>query len=201
MKITMLCLTYLVLSALGTSCGNFATEQDLEKLDDKVNVLSKRVAVLENDFSIFEVNLNNATNNVVQLQTSITDLNVIIESIGEDQAEQLDLIAELQSQTAQLEQLETSINALQGQMDTVQLKLTELALEDRVVAMIDPCPQPFFTGYSEVLMRTSQGHLVAYFESGSQRHLTVLRQNVAYRTTDAKACNFKINANNEIILN
>jgi len=89
------------------------------------------------------------------------------------------------------ENLQLQINALQAQM-------TELATKQTTVSLVDPCDD-YQGHYDEVLMRIEDGRLVAYFESGGQRHLTVLLPNVQYQTTDDQKCKFSINEFNQIV--
>ena len=68
--------------------------------------------------------------------------------------------------------------------------LAELESEKRIVEFIDPCgDKP--NAFDEILMVTSEGDYVAYFQSGSKRFLTVL-PNGNFRTTDSQRCNFSI---------
>lgn len=60
---------------------------------------------------------------------------------------------------------------------------------DAVIEIVDPCGDG--AGFDEILLVLSSGEIVAYFESGGNRFLTVL-VNGNYRTTDAQACNFTI---------
>jgi hypothetical protein len=62
---------------------------------------------------------------------------------------------------------------------------------DAVVEIIDPCgdnPGQF----DEVLLRLSTGELLAYFESGSNRFLSLIG-NGSYSTTDSQHCHFTVN--------
>jgi len=62
--------------------------------------------------------------------------------------------------------------------------------QNAILEIIDPCgdnPGQF----DEVLFRLSSGEVVAYFEQGSKRFLTVLNPG-NYRTTDTQNCNFTI---------
>lgn len=84
-----------------------------------------------------------------------------------------------------------SITSLETLMRDTQSRLSELELENRVTAMVDPCGD-MPNQYDEVLFKMSSGVYVAYFEQGANRSMSVLAENVHYRTTDAQACSFKI---------
>jgi peptidoglycan hydrolase CwlO-like protein len=183
---------------VSVSCGKFATNKDLNKANDRIAKLDKRLKELENDFSVIHSELENTKNNAIQTMSEMTDLQVVIDSLQNNQAAQNLLITDLQTKQYQIVHLDAMVNMLQSQLDTVQLKLTELELEDRVTEMVDPCPNSMFAGYAEVLMRTSSGTYVAYFENGQKRHLTVLKKNTLYKTTDDRNCKFKINNDNEV---
>jgi len=88
--------------------------------------------------------------------------------------------------------------AQQLQINALQTQLTALASQQNPVEIIDPCGD-LVGQYDEVLIRIDDGRLVAYFESGGTRFLTVLIPNVAYRTTDAQACNFQIDNANQVV--
>jgi hypothetical protein len=59
------------------------------------------------------------------------------------------------------------------------------------VEYIDPCGT-LAGSYNEVLMKTKSGKVIAYFESGGNRFLTILKPNTLYSTTDNQHCKFKI---------
>lgn len=184
--------TILISLLLITSCGKFATNKDLDKANDRIEKLDKRLKELENDFTLIHSELEVTKNNAVQTMSEITDLQVVIDSLFNNQAAQSLLISDLQTKQYEIVHLEAMINQLQAQLDTVQLKVTELEMEDNVIEMVDPCPSPLFEGYAEVLMKLSNGVYVAYFENGQKRHLTVLKENKLYKTTDDRSCKFKI---------
>lgn len=63
---------------------------------------------------------------------------------------------------------------------------------DAVVEIIDPCgdnPGKF----DEVLLRLPSGELLAYFEDGDKRFLSLIGAG-NYRTTDKQACNFSVDS-------
>jgi len=87
--------------------------------------------------------------------------------------------------------------AQQLQINALQTQLTQLASQQNPVEIIDPCgDKP--GAYDEVLVRIDDGRLVAYFESGGTRFLTILLQNVTYQTTDSQACVFHLDSNNQV---
>lgn len=71
-----------------------------------------------------------------------------------------------------------------------QMRIAELETGSQITEVIDPCGDG--PNFDEVLLRLSNGDIVAYFkESGSREFLTVL-QDGNYRTTDMQRCRFEI---------
>lgn len=86
--------------------------------------------------------------------------------------------------------INSAIAALSGQVAVLQSN-------ESVVELLDPCgdmPGQF----DEVLLRTSSGKVIAYFETGSKRFLSVLVPNQGYSTTDVQACSFSVNSQGEL---
>jgi len=73
---------------------------------------------------------------------------------------------------------------------------TSEAVESTIVRFIDPCGA--HTGFDEVILQMSSGELVAYFEDGGKRFLTILDPGV-YQTTDAQKCIFKVTNEMEVV--
>jgi predicted amino acid-binding ACT domain protein len=107
----------------------------------------------------------------------------------------------LTTESASLQQLLSStINGLQGQVTANLTTLANLdskvsSLGNTVSEVIDPCGNG--PGYDEILMKLSDGTIVAYFESGSTRFLSTLEEG-GYVTTDSQACPFTVSATNEV---
>jgi hypothetical protein len=75
-------------------------------------------------------------------------------------------------------------------VNTTVQSVATLETNTTVKRTIDPCgdnPNQF----DEILLELSDGTIIAYFESGSNRYLTTLTDG-SYRTTDSQACNFSI---------
>lgn len=85
---------------------------------------------------------------------------------------------------------ENQILQIENELLQVQSELAELAVGARVEQYIDPCgdaPGQF----DEVLLLMTDGTLVAYFQNGSRRFLTVLPDG-SYQTTDFQRCAFRV---------
>lgn len=66
-----------------------------------------------------------------------------------------------------------------------------------VISFIDPCGDKL-NSYDEVIIETFDGSLIAYFEDGGKRFLTLLSPG-DYITTDEQKCKFTITEDFEII--
>lgn len=176
------------------SCG-YAKNKDLKKANHRLDHVELELKNLKQDFSLLYDEIKNAAEEKNQLTLELAAINS-----NQELTE-----TELENAVNQINQtilnLSAETNVIQSSLDTVQLKVTELELQERVVQLVDPCPNPAYTDYAEVFMLTSSGKYVAYFESGATRHLTVLRQNTNYMTTDSRACHFFVNSQNQIVLN
>lgn len=65
-----------------------------------------------------------------------------------------------------------------------------------ILEVIDPCGKE--AAFDEVLIRTSNGQVFAYFESGGNRFLTALSPG-DYVTTDGTGCYFRLNADGTVV--
>lgn len=90
-------------------------------------------------------------------------------------------------------QLGNDLDNFEHDLDQVEInvtdalnRLSQLEGETRVVEIVKPCPNA-----KEVLIKLSDGRVVAYFEQGGSRYLSFLG-NGNYRTTDGTNCNFSI---------
>lgn len=89
---------------------------------------------------------------------------------------------------------EALLNTLQTQANSMQVQIAQLESYENIVELVDPCGP--HAGYDEVLLKTSSGKFIAYFQSGNgnnqKRFLTELSENVLYSTTDTQLCQFSI---------
>ncbi len=68
--------------------------------------------------------------------------------------------------------------------------------KDAIIKIIDPCG-PSTSGYDEILLCLNNGSLMAYFENGIYRHLSIIPAG-AYVTTDEQKCRFDVLTNGNI---
>lgn len=90
-----------------------------------------------------------------------------------------------------------AITAIEGQISIQQMQLASLSTGLRVIDIVDPCGNG--PGFDEVLVRMSNGDLIAYFEDGGNRFLTILERDKYYRTTDTQHCNFRVTESGSVL--
>ena len=186
---------------LGQGLIDFPSEvaKDLLRIDESDNVdilqenslntLESRVSALERankaNSNLIAINSSNIGNNIDEIATIdgiLIDLQVQIDGI---ESTLLNLDA---SQTTQNSQIASILNDLTSIENSVTL--LEQAAEKAIKEIIDPCGDKVGK-FDEILLVLNSGEIVAYFEQGGKRFLTVLSDG-NYRTTDAQRCNFSV---------
>jgi hypothetical protein len=161
--------------------NQIATERERNNNQDVlIQDLSTRVSNTESSINVVESNL-------VVVQSDLLALYTITATQTATNATQAAQIAALQSQQASMQ---AQILALQAQAVSAQASITTLQMQDSVVDYLDCGGNG--PGFDEVVLRTKSGKLVAYFESGSNRFLSILTPG-NYQTTDASHCPFTVN--------
>lgn len=151
-------------------------EQDLLLLQDDVEANELAIADLQSQIDALE-------SQVLQNETNITSNLALIATLQ----------AAMADQSTQLDNQNTTINSLVTTTNNLIADLAELQGYEHIVEFIDPCPfQTAPSGFNEVLLKTSSGQYVAYFESGGNRYLTLLKDNTNYMTTDGRGCAFSL---------
>jgi len=103
----------------------------------------------------------------------------------------------LNTTVAQYSQVEAQLAVQQVQINQALTILATLQAQEQVVSYVDPCGNSP-VGYDEVLLRTSTGRLIAYFETGGSRFLSFLEPG-NYRTTDTSRCYFTVDADLNVV--
>jgi hypothetical protein len=81
--------------------------------------------------------------------------------------------------------------------DTTSLLSTMLELRGySITKIIDPCGDS--VGFDEVILKTGSGKLIAYFENGASRYLSVIPTG-SYRTTDGTNCRFEVTSSGVVL--
>jgi hypothetical protein len=167
----------------------FGTNQyEIDAAQDNANkVLALEVASIKQT-------VDNLINDVRFIESQLLSVNTLINMLQQDINANYELIQALQQNSVTLTE---RLDYQQVIINNHQIELTQLAMEDTVVEYLDPCGNG--SGFDEVLLHTRSGKYVAYFESGSNRFLTVLQSNTTYRTTDSQKCYFTLNNDGQIV--
>lgn len=145
-------------------------QDDIKELETEIDEVNEQLLDLHEAL----------VNYLDSLEEDIVDL---IEEQNEDAQEEITTILEQQ-------------DATQDHINTITSEIAELQGYENIVEFIDPCGDG--SGFDEVLLRTSSGQLVAYFQQGGNRFLTLLEPG-NYRTTDNQRCNFTITSDFEVV--
>lgn len=148
--------------------------------DARLDVLEQRVFILE-----AQVVTNISAMDAVQLQ---------LDSLAAEIAQEGAINT---SQQASINNLTALLNSLQIDVTNNITDIAELKENETIVEYLDPCGNS--SGYDEILMKTSSGNVIAYFESGNKRFLSILEPNTLYQTTDNSSCQFKITDDGELV--
>lgn len=155
-------------------------EQDNDDLVRDITDIKSRLSQLE-----ATVNGNSASIELLEfnLSNTVSQLTALQLAQSTDHA----AITVLQGQ---MSTVQAQILLLQTQTNSVQAQVTAVEAQDSVIDYLD-CGGDAL-GYDEIVLRTKSGKLVAYFESGGSRFLSVLVPG-SYATTDGSACSFSVN--------
>jgi len=142
----------------------------------------------------------------------IRDVGKEVESIGQFPRELAnDLLGTDPDSNEDLADLEDRVDSLYDALDTLGNQVNDNSVDQdnltniiashtayivkvesnlTVSEVIDPCGD-YSNHFDEVLLVMSDGSIVAYFDSGNKRFLTILQDGI-YRTTDKQSCRFEI---------
>jgi hypothetical protein len=162
----------------------------MNKVKNRVGDLEVKIFDIENEVTANKVSLDDLNESLEGTKEALSIALLELQVADEENAEALqEAINEGNRSYSTLIGL---IQALQSQTTILLIKQAALELEDRVVAIYDPCPLVSSTSFKESFFLMSSGRYVAYFEDGNRRFLSVLKTGVTYRTTDARACIFTL---------
>ena len=132
--------------------------------------ITERLDRIEEKQELLETLYNTNVYNITTLEEQIVTLNTQLEELGVDS-----------------NNFKTEIVRISESLDEIR----EIA--EKTVEVVQLCEDS-----TEALLRLEDNSIVAYFESGGNRHLTVLEKEVHYVTTDGSSCHFKITELGEI---
>jgi prefoldin subunit 5 len=185
------------------SCGknDILPTHDIKKTfgfnyDDEIEALKKRVGTLEAQMQTNISNISLIQSDIDSIELDIDSLQSVITTLEMHVEDNSAAIALLQSQiinhSSRITSLESLVASLQTTTNNLLVDVAQLENNENIVQFIDPCLDG--PGFDEVLLKTSSGKLVAYFETGSKRFLSLLTPG-SYRTTDQQGCNFTVHGN------
>lgn len=174
-----------------TNCGWKNAYDDIHDLQDQVDTLQDQVNSLNERVSAIELEIDTQI-------VYINDLQSQIDALGSD-LDALDAYTRFQVEDLWRELFfaNNKINQLIVDLVALRVRVEGLEATDTAVELLDPCGNG--PGFDEVLVRMKSGKVVAYFESGSNRFLSVLTPNQQYRTTDGTNCNFRVDAQGNLL--
>lgn len=175
-------------------CDNLFGKDEYE-LQNQVDQNTKDVANIKKELETMQTVLDMSIQDISLYQQQLSTLQSLVAILQVSTINNSETIVELQQQ---IESLTERIDYQQVIVNNMQIELSNLAISgDPIVEYYDPCNNG--PGFDEVLMRTRSGKYIAYFESGSNRHLTILEANTIYRTTDQQKCFFTLNNAGQIV--
>lgn len=174
----------------GQTCDSLFGINQYE-VDNNQNIVDKQLSA---EIQSIKTTLDNLISDMRLIQAQLETNNVLLVLLKQDINANYDLIQALEQNT---EALENRLDYQQVIINNHQIELANLASEDTIVEQYDPCGNG--PGFDEVLLHTRSGKYLAYFESGSNRFLTVLQTNISYRTTDQQKCYFTLNNDGQVV--
>lgn len=163
------------------------TEKEVESLKTMVNSLIGDVSVLSSQYSsnssvlnLLQSQLSALNNNVEANSVQITNINTTINELLDNS-----------------EYLLERIDYQQTVINSMLVDIASLQNNETITEFYDVCGDK--VGYfDEVIIKTSSGKLLAYFESSGDRFLTLLTPG-NYQTSDKQKCKFTVNSSGQIV--
>lgn len=173
--------------------GRNQSEVD-EQQNAQLQGLSKEVESLSTMMSLMIKDLTEVESRIATNDSLILLANSMIQQQGADIQTLQNVVTQIESDNQDLEQ---KLDYQQGLINTIQVDLAKLVTQDGIKELHDPCGDKAGK-YDEIIVVTTSGKLLAYFEDGGNRFLTLLGPG-SYRTTDAQKCFFDINSAGKIV--
>jgi hypothetical protein len=195
--------TLILLSlSLLVSCGKrikdvkyIENPYDNSSNDARLAELSQRVGMLESKADAAISSIQNLDTVQAAQAANLTALKLELEQADEDS--RVALQNAINAAQASFNTINASIVSLQSDVYAALTELGEIKSHDSIVEFVDPCGDG--NGYDEILLKTSSGKVIAYFEQGNNRHLSLLEADTLYSTTDAQRCQFKIDTEGNLL--
>lgn len=173
-----------------------AQNTEIANSKKEINELSKEVESLK---TVLDSTVNNVESLSLLYASNQTLLQLLQQSVANNTVNTEANTASILELSEQVQLLEERIQYQNTLIASMQISLNNLANSgDIVESYYDVCgTKPGY--FNEVLLKLKSGKYIAYFESGSNRFLTVLQPGYSYRTTDGTNCYFSLNSNGAII--
>lgn len=171
---------------LGIDYGN-----DVAALQDDMRLVKREIETLSTQVNYMIKDIEADALTLLTLQSVLTSLQSTVNS---NEASTLTAIDNINNQILQIS---SRIDYQDTRIADMLTDIVALEQQDSVVEYVYPCgSRPSL--FDEVLVRTKSGKLLAYFESGGNRYLSLLKPG-NYSTTDSNPrCQFTLNSSLQI---
>lgn len=123
--------------------------------------------------------LQNANLSLISIINSYNDEILFLEQADEINTQAITTI------TGNISDIQDEIN-----LNLITLQALQLSVQGSVTKLIDVCGDDL-NNFDEVILKTTDGRYIAYFEDGGKRFLTEITEG-DYTTTDRQRCDFSI---------
>lgn len=179
-------------------CELIVGSEDVEQ-NKEIELLNRRLTDLAADFNSLSYGVNMMSSEVATLSSLNESLQfqmdqmIVLNATGEYNLQsQIDsLSTQILSNNSAITSITTQLVLTQQDINDIVIDVAELSGYDGIKEVIDPCGD-YPGGFDEVILRTTSGKLLAYFESGTKRFLSVIPVG-SYSTTDGSSCGFTVN--------
>lgn len=172
--------------------------KDAQEAFDRLDNMQETVEQIQKEIVTLSTQVNYMIANIqadgVQLLTLQNVLTILQSTVTSNESTTLAAINNLNTQIAQIE---SRVTYNDTRIADMLLDIVRLQQQEDVLEYIIPCGDRA-NAFDEVIVRTSSGKLLAYFESGGNRFLTLLTPG-NYNTSDGGNCKFTVNGLNQIV--
>lgn len=180
---------------LGSQICDSLLGKDAQEAFDRLDNMQESVEQIQKEILSLSTQLNFMITNIEADSQQLTALESVLNTLQNAAEANNTVIYEV---TMAIAQIESRIEYNDTRIASMFMDI--VALQERgddVLEYILPCGDRY-SAFDEVLVKTSSGKLLAYFESGGKRFLTLLEPG-QYSTTDGGNCKFTVNSNNQIV--
>lgn len=173
------------------------TNKDLKGTQADVEEIKKQIADIYSKLNSDSGQINSLQLVINQMQAQIDQNKKDLLAIDDLTEDEFDIIYQkIQDSESNINIINNIISGIENNITLNEIRIAELESNENITDIIDPCGDKV-NAFDEVILKTSSGKLIAFFESGSKRFLSILTDG-NYQTTDAQKCNFSV-SNGEIL--